>query len=314
MIRKLYKIFVFGFIKLISLLPLKVLYILAAIITPVISSVISYRKETIKENLNNAFPDWDEKQIKKTMKAFYSYFAVMMVESIKVLSMNLASMEKHIKFQNPEIIKQYYKEGKSVIAISAHLGNWEWTHGLRNEIPHHCLIIYKPLSDKHFNNLITRARSKFNSSMVSMREIPRELLRLKREGIISLSGYISDQSPIWDEVQYWTTFMNQNTPVYLGPEKLARKMDTAVVYFRMKIISRGQYEVEIVPITDQASKTKEYEITEKHVKLLEADIRKHPEYWLWTHRRWKLTKRREEQESQGIFRFEGQFRKKEGNA
>lgn len=314
MLRIIYKTIVFGFIKLISLLPLKVLYVLATIFTPILGSVISYRKKVIKENLHNAFPEWDEKQIKKTMKAFYSYFADMLVESIKVLSMNLTSLEKHIKFQNPEILQQYYKEGKSVIAISAHMGNWEWTHGLRNEIPHNCLIIYKPLSDIIFNKLITRARNKFNSSMVSMREIPRVLLKLKREGVPSLSGYISDQSPIWDEVQYWTTFLHQNTAVYLGPEKLARKMDTAVVYFRMKVISRGQYEVEIVPITDQGSKTEEYEITEKHVKLLEADIREHPEYWLWSHRRWKLTKRREEEESQGKFRFEGQFKRKEYDA
>lgn len=314
MLRKIYKTIVFGFIKLISLLPLKVLYIIAAIITPILSSFICYRKKVITENLNNSFPDWDEKQIKKTTKAFYSYFAVMLLESIKVLSMNLASMEKHIKFQNPEILQQYYKKGKSVIVISGHIGNWEWTHGLRNEIPHESLIIYKPFSDKYFDKLITRARSKFNSSMVSMREVPRVLLKLKREGILSLSGYIADQSPIWDEVQYWTTFLNQNTPVYLGPEKLARKMNSAVIYFRMKVISRGKYEVEIVPITDQASKTKEYEITERHVKLLEEDIRKHPEYWLWTHRRWKLTKRREEEESLGEFRFDGQFKRKEGNA
>ncbi|MCF8380940.1 MAG: lysophospholipid acyltransferase family protein [Bacteroidales bacterium] len=314
MLKKLYYNMVIVFLKLISLLPLKVLYILAAILTPFFSHVISYRKKIIRENLSKSFPEWNQKQIQETMFAFYSYFTRLIVESIKMFSMNLESLEKHIKFKNPEILHDYYSKGQSVIVISAHFGNWEWILGLHNKIPHHSIGVYKPLNDKYFNDLMTNLRTKFKSSIVGMREIPKVLMKLKSEGIPSVSGYIADQSPVWEEIQYWTTFLNQNTPVYMGPEKLARKMAMAVVYFRMKVVSRGMYEVEIVPITDDASKTPEYEVTERHVKLLEDDIKLHPEFWLWSHRRWKLTKRREEEEALGIMRFEGQFKRKEYHA
>lgn len=314
MIKKVYYIIAIGLLKLISLLPLKSLYLIAEIMTPFFSRIISYRKKIIRENLSNAFPEWNEQKINETTLAFYSHFSVLIVESIKLFSMSLSDLEKHIKFQNPEILQEYYSKGKSVIVISAHLGNWEWILGLRNQIPHHSIGVYKPLNDKYFNERMTELRNKFKSSIVSMREIPKVLLNLEKDGVPSVSGYISDQSPVWEEIQYWTTFLNQNTPVYLGPEKLARKMSMAVVYFRMKVVSKGYYEVEIVPITDDASQTKKYEITEKHVKLLEADIIEHPEFWLWSHRRWKLTKRREEEESKGINRFEGQFKRKVSNA
>lgn len=314
MLKKAYYATVFGLLKLVSLLPLKWLYVFAEIMTLFFSRIISYRKKIIRENLSKAFPDWTEQKIEETMLDFYSHFSVLIVESIKLFSMNLAELEKHIKFQNPEILQEYYSQGKPVIVISAHLGNWEWILGLRNQIPHHSIGVYKPLNDKYFNSRMTDLRNKFESSIVSMREIPKVLLKLKSEGVLSLSGYIADQSPVWEEIQYWTTFLNQNTPVYLGPEKLARKMSMAVVYFRMKVVSKGYYEVEIVPITDDASQTKEYEITDRHVKLLEADIIEHPEFWLWSHRRWKLTRRREEEEKKGIMRFEGQFKRKDSYA
>ncbi len=314
MIKKIYHFIAFSLLKLVSLLPFKVLYILAAVISSFLNRIYNYRKKIILENFKNAFPEWSDQKQKMALKQFYKYFAIMLMESVKMFSMNLNTLEKHISFKNPEVLQDYFKKGKSVIVISAHYGNWEWLLGLRNEIPHHGMAIYKPLNDEYFNKLMTNARSSFNTSLVSMREIPKVLMKLKSEGIPSLSVYIADQSPVWQEIQYWTNFMNQMTPVYLGPEKLARKLDMAVVYFRMRVLSRGKYEVEIIPITDEAAKTAEYDITDRHVKLLEEDIKLHPEYWLWSHRRWKLTKKRMEEESQNNFRFEGQYKRKSTHA
>ena len=123
--------------------------------------------------------------------------------------------------------------------------------------------------------------------------------------------YISDQSPVWEEIQYWTTFLNQLTPVYLGPEKIAREFGMAVVYLKMHILKRGYYEVEIIPVSEDASLENEYSITDRHVRLLQETIEEKPEYWLWSHRRWKLTRKREREEKQGKYRFEGQFIKKQ---
>jgi len=314
MIKKIYHSIVFALLKLVSLLPLKILYFFASGIALILYYIIQYRRNIISENLKNSFPEWTEKKRKESLKNFYKYFATMVVESVKMFSMNLKTLEKHIKFKNPEILQEYFKQGKSVIVISAHYGNWEWLLGLRNEIPHHGIAVYKPLNDKYFNKLMTNARSSLNTSLISMREIPKVLMGLKRDGIASLSVYIADQSPVWEEIQYWTSFMNQMTPVYLGPEKLARKLDMTVVYFRMKVLSKGKYEVEIIPIAENAAETEEYEITDSHVRLLEEDIKSNPEYWLWSHRRWKLTKKRMLEESQNRFRFEGQFKRKSAHA
>ena len=245
MIKNIYHSIGFALLKLVSFLPLKILYLFASAITFIIYRIIGYRKKIILENLKNSFPEWTDEKLQEALKSFYTYFATMVVESVKMFSMKLETLEKHIKFKNPEILNEYYKQGKSVLVISAHYGNWEWLLGLRNEIPHHGIAVYKPLNDKYFNTLMTNARSSLNTSLVSMREIPKVLMGLKRDGIPSLSVYITDQSPVWEEIQYWTNFMNQLTPVYLGPEKLARKLDMAVIYFRMKVLSKGKYEVEI---------------------------------------------------------------------
>ncbi len=298
------------FVRLFSLLPFFVLNGIGWVVYQMLDKIVHYRKAIILKNLQNAFPEKSEKELLTVKSRFYRYFSRLLVENVKMFNLPLRKLEKRMKCKNPGELEKLFSKGKSIAVIAAHYGNWEWLLGLRKDVPHHTLGIYKVLNNKYFNNFFTRHRSAYGTEMISMREVPRVLLKYEKENKKTLTLFISDQSPVWEEIQYWTKFLNQDTPVYLGPEKLARKMRMAVVYFRVIVEKNNSYSVEVITITEDASEIKDYEITEEHLKLLEEDIKKAPEFWLWSHRRWKLAEKRKKQEQNGIYRFEGKHRKK----
>lgn len=296
-------------VRLFSLLPFFILNGIGWVIYFLLDKIVHYRQGIILKNLRNAFPDKSEEELFKIKTGFYRYFSRLIIENIKMFNLPLEKLEKRINCINPAELKRLFNNGKSIAVIAAHYGNWEWLLGLRKDVPHHTLGIYKELNNRYFNDFFTHHRSAYGTEMISMREVPRVLLKYQKENKKTLTLFISDQSPVWEEIQYWTTFLNQDTPVYLGPEKLARKMRMAVVYFRVKVEKNNCYSVEVITITEDASELKDYEITEKHLQLLEEDIKNDPQFWLWSHRRWKLTEKRKKQELNGIYRFQGKFKK-----
>lgn len=310
MIKALFSGLAFFVLRLFSFLPFFVLRIIEKFVFFLLNRIVHYRGNVIMINLKNAFPDKNDEELKLIKTRFYRYFSRLMIENIKMFNLSNKDLQKYIELENPGLLNEYFKKGKDVAVMAAHYGNWEWLLGLRKDIPHHPVAIYKPLNNKFFDHLIKHQRSRYGTELVNMREIPRVLLRHAANKLKVLTVFISDQSPVWEEIQYWARFMNQDTPVYLGPEKLAGKMKMAVVYFRVKIREDNRYSVEVIPITDDASESDKFLITEHYFELLEQDIRNAPEYWLWSHRRWKLTEKRQRLEKQGIYRFDGNFRKK----
>lgn len=309
MIRALSFGITYTFVRFLSLFPFWFLNGMGYILYQILDKILHYRRKIILKNLRNAFPEKSEKEIRSIKSDFYRYFSRLMIENIKMFHLSLSQLESYIRLKNPELIRDYFTRGISVAAIAAHYGNWEWLLGLKRDIPHHSIGVFKSLNNKYFNGFFTRHRSMYRTEIINMRQIPRVLLDYKAKGTSTLTVYIADQSPVWEEIQYWTTFLNQQTPVYLGPEKLARKFQMAVVYIRIRVMESNKYEVEFVPICENAAEMQEYEITEKHLELLENDIRNDPQYWLWSHRRWKLTEKRKKLEQKGIYRFEGKIRK-----
>jgi KDO2-lipid IV(A) lauroyltransferase len=310
MIRSLYFYLVISSLNVLSKVPLRLLRRFSPVIYFFLHRIIRYRSEIVDKNLKNSLPERDEQERKVITQNFYRYFSRLLMENIKLSSLSPDQLSSQIKLTNPELITGYFSEGRSVAAIAAHYGNWEWLLGLKKDVPHQTLGIYKPQNNKNFDNFLVSQRSRYGTRLVSMREVPRVLLEYHRSGTPTLTLFISDQSPVWEEIQYWTPFLNQQTAVYLGPEKLASRFKMAVIYFRVKVFEK-HYEVEAVPIIEDASKAEPYEITRQYIKLLEEDIRRKPEYWLWTHRRWKLTERRIREESRGIYRFDGPFKRSE---
>ncbi|NQU81867.1 MAG: lysophospholipid acyltransferase family protein, partial [Bacteroidetes bacterium] len=223
-------------------------------------------------------------------RKFYRHLFDQMIESIALMHMSPRKILKHNRFKNPEVIEDLYKKNKGVILVSGHYGNWEWIISLQMLASHKTLAIYKQLNNKYFDRMYINIRSRYGMTPVPMNRILRELISREQKNELTLTYSLSDQRPLFRHIQYWTWFLNQDTPVYLGTEKIARKKDLAVVFLKMRKIRRGFYETEFIPLFENSRETKEHEITDKYLSILEKTIIDRPELWLWTHKRWKHIK------------------------
>jgi KDO2-lipid IV(A) lauroyltransferase len=276
---------------LIALLPLRILYFLSDLLFLFTYHFPGYRKKTVMNNLRNSFPEKSETEIKAIAKKFYRHFSDVLIEILKMIHLSPQELADRIKVKNPEVLNDLYSRNRSVIAVVGHYNNWEWILGTKPYVPHYSMAIYKPLNNKYFNRFLVKNRSRYGVELISMRETLRKILHYQKNNKVTLCAFITDQSPVWEETQYWTNFLNQLTPVYLGIEKMAIKTGQAVVYLHVHKISRGRYEMEVIKLFDSADNLSPYEITNKHLAVLENYIKAQPEFWLWTHRRWKLTPR-----------------------
>jgi KDO2-lipid IV(A) lauroyltransferase len=277
---------------LIALLPLKILYFFSDILFLFTYYFPGYRKKTVMKNLRNAFPEKSEDEIRTISKKFYRHFSDTLIEILKMIHLSPKELADRIKVKNPEVLNDLYSQNKSVIAVVGHFNNWEWILGTKPYVPHYSMAIYKPLNNKYFNRFLIRNRSRYGVELISMRETLRKILYYKQINKVTLCAFITDQSPVWEETQYWANFLNQMTPVYLGIEKMAIKTGQAVVFLHVQKIARGRYEMEVIRLFDSVDNVTPYEITNKHLEVLEKIINEKPECWLWSHRRWKLTPRR----------------------
>jgi KDO2-lipid IV(A) lauroyltransferase len=204
--------------------------------------------------------------------------------------MSPGQISRRLIVRDPAGVDRLYMEGKSVIALCSHYNNWEWFSAVPLVIPYRVLSIYKPLTNKYFNRFILNLRTKFGVWASPMQNILRDLIKFRNEKILTISGFIADQTPPPDEHAYWTTFLNQETGFFRGAEKLAVKYDMPVIFVNITKIKRGYYEVAFEIITDHPGKEAPGFVTSRYAEMLEAVIREKPEYWLWSHRRWKYKK------------------------
>jgi KDO2-lipid IV(A) lauroyltransferase len=204
--------------------------------------------------------------------------------------MSEAEQQRRFSYSNLEIMDKLREDKRDVIAVLGHYNNWEWPTLLPFYLKYKTIIIYKPLHNKYFNRYIKNQRSKHGIVLTPTSGIIREIINNKKENINTVSVFLTDQTPAKDEIRYWTTFLNQDTPIYTGTEKIASKYDMAIIYFNIQKIKRGHYNLAIELLLDHTAGLPEHIITEAHVRRLEEIIREKPEYWLWSHRRWKHKK------------------------
>lgn len=271
-----------------ALLPLRVLYVVSDFNYFIVYYLIKYRKKVVFENLRNAFPEKSEEEIILIAKKFYHHFCDLFIETIKIFNLSYKQSKKRMHFVNPELINEEYNRGKHILTVLGHYNNWEWVNSVGRQMPYCFASIYKPLSNKYIDKLMIRFRTKFGEDVVPMNQTGRYLVQNMKDGKLTMLNFLSDQSPMRHEVQYWATFFNQKTPVYLGIEKLAIKTKQPVYYLHLHKIKRGYYSLTFQKLCDDASILKPYELTDLHVKILEDHIREFPQYWLWSHRRWKI--------------------------
>lgn len=271
---------------LFALLPLRILYLISNGFYYLIYYIIGYRKNTVFTNLRNSFPEKSEKEIEVIAKKFYLHLCDLFVETIKLLHFPDKENERRIKLKNPEIIEEVYSKHNMILVALGHYNNWEWISTMSK--PNFSIAsLYKPLHNESVDRFMLKLRSRKGSILVPTTQSLRFLSSWKNSDKKLFYCFIADQSPLLKDIHYWTQFLNQKTPIFIGIEKIAVKMDLPVCFFRLHKIKRGYYELEIVPITEKSSETKPFEITEAHVRLLEEDIKRAPEFWLWSHRRWK---------------------------
>jgi len=282
----LYYIF-YVLVWFLNLFPLRFQYFVADIIYYLLNYVFGYRKTVVYENLQNSFPNKSEKELKQIRKKFYKHLADMFIEVMALKYMSEKEILQRVKFTNPEILDEYYKKNKSVAIVIGHYGNWEWLSSVALVTKLKVIAIIKPLSNKYFNDFMNSLRHRSGMHTTSMNMIVREIVNAKQKNQPIATFFAADQSPMKQDIKYWADFLNQKTPVYVGLEKLAAKHNHAIVFFKMIKVKRGYYEVEIIKLFDDVSHVSEHEITERHLKTLENIIIETPEYWLWTHKRWK---------------------------
>lgn len=289
-------IFTYSLIWLLHLLPERILYWISDFLYLLIHYVVGYRKKVVYDNIAKAFPDYGKKEIRQTVRRFYHHLCDLFIESSVSHFYSESEALKKITYRNPELLNEMYSEGRQVIAVTGHYGNWEYlsTLGLVTKYP--IIAIFKPLRNKYIDRLMQTNRNRFGVIPVPMKEIARKLISFQRDSTPAMSLFLADQRPIFHQIQYWTDFLGLDTPLYLGTEKLARKLNAAVVFLKVRKVKRGRYEVEIEQITGTPKDLEPFTITEAHVRILENLIREEPAYWLWSHRRWKHSHERFERE------------------
>jgi Kdo2-lipid IVA lauroyltransferase/acyltransferase len=274
----------------ITLLPLRVLYIFSDFLFLLLYYFPTYRKKVVESNLRNSFPGKSVKELKRIEKKFYRHMADLFIETFKLTHMSESQFKKRFTISNSEVINKLLDEKRDTIAVLGHYNNWEWLACLPFYTKYKCVSIYKPLQNRYFDRFINKLRSHNGMILTPMSNIIREIINDRKNNINTISAFISDQTPIRSEIKYWTTFLNQDTPVYMGTEKVASKYDMAVVFFHIQKIKRGYYNLNIELLFEHSAGLPDYQITEAHVRKLEEIIREKPEYWIWSHRRWKHKK------------------------
>lgn len=280
----------YGLTRPLLWLPLRVLYLLSDFLFFLAYYYPGYRKEVVFNNLRNAFPEKDDADIKKIAKDYYRHLCDSFIESFATFNLSKKELDDRFVWKNLDTLERYYEKGRSVVAVFGHYGNWEWLSSLPSNTRYKVLALYKPLNNVYFDRFMKKLRQKFGLHAVPLIRSYQVILEYHNKKIPTVTFFLGDQSPIKENIRYWTKFLNQDAPVMLGTEQIAKRLDQVVVFLAINKIKRGYYEVEIIPVTENATQTNNYEITEIHTRLLEDQIRKKPEYWLWSHRRWKHKK------------------------
>lgn len=278
-------------IWLLTLLPLRILYLFSNLFYFIIYYIIGYQKKVVIDNLQHAFPEKSKSEVITLSKLFFRHFCDILVESAKTIHMSPQEIERRVTYPNPEILHKYFDRGQSVVLVSGHYGNWEWMSNTPRILKHKALAIYKPLQNEQFNKLILKIRKRYapQIELIVMNEVVRVIIQQLKNKQVILTWFLTDQTPPRN-YPFRTEFLHREVPFYTGFEKIAKKFRHAVVYSQMTKIKRGHYKVEFIPLFDDPAATQEYEITKKVVSTLENTIKQQPEYWLWSHRRWKHSK------------------------
>lgn len=275
---------------IISLLPLWVFYRLSDGLYYLVYHVVRYRRRVVYANLRSSFPEKSEAEIERIAKDFYSFFCDYIVETLKFFSMGEKNIRKRMKFEGLGQVKEDFANGRSVSVYLGHYCNWEWISSLGLHLDEQCGQIYHPLENATLDRLFLYMRGRFKAQSIKMDDTFLTILKWKKEGRKNIVGYIADQVPGYNNIHYWADFLHHDTPVFTGGERISKIMDTTVYYLDVERPRRGYYVARFIKIADSLNEHPVFFATEQYFRLLEKNIQRAPQYWLWSHKRWKRTR------------------------
>lgn len=275
---------------IISLLPLWVFYRLSDGLYYLVYHVVRYRRRVVYANLRSSFPEKSEAEIERIAKDFYSFFCDYIVETLKFFSIGEKNIRKRMKFEGLNQVKEDFANGRSVSVYLGHYCNWEWISSLGLHLDEQCGQIYHPLENATLDRLFLYMRGRFKAQSIKMDDTFLTILKWKKEGRKNIVGYIADQVPGYNNIHYWADFLHHDTPVFTGAERISKIMDTAVYYIDVERPRRGYYVARFIKIADSLNEHPVFFATEQYFRLLEQNIQRAPQYWLWSHKRWKRTR------------------------
>lgn len=280
-----------GTFRMLGALPWPVLRGLSSGLAWLAHRVVRYRIKVCTDNISSAFPEMTPKEVKSTAKGFYQFLADYFLETLKLGTMNADEMRERMKFENIGRLNDDLRSGRNVSIFLGHFCNWEWVSSMplwldltTGAVP--CQI-YHPLSNVASDEVFGKLRTRFGATNLPMTTSAKTLLEMQAEGVPSVTGYIADQTPKRLAIHHWLNFLNHDTAVFTGGEKISRKIHAAVYYLDMTRTERGKYVGKFVKISDDAADEPKNAVTERYFGMLEKSIRRQPSLWLWTHRRWR---------------------------
>ena len=277
---------------LLSMLPLRVHYVISDGMYLMLYRLLGYRRKVVRVNLRNAFPEKTEEELQRIERGFYHFFCDYLAESVKLMTISRENLRRQMVFKGTDIVDEVIEDGQSCAVFMGHLCNWEWVTSLPLWVTPkaQCGQIYHPIENHTFDRLFLRLRQRLGAVCIPMKDTLREIISYRRKNQPVVIGYIADQKPHWVNIHHWLYFLHHDTPVLTGTERIVKKVNHAVFFLDVRRVRRGYYEATFKLITREPHKMPDYEITDAYFQLLEDSIRRAPEFWLWSHDRWKRTR------------------------
>ena len=285
---------IYGIFYLVSKLPYRALYVISDIANLVLYHIVRYRRDIVRRNITSAFPEKSLEECISIERGFYKWFCDYFVETVKLMSVSRQELLSRIEFRGIDKIEECFDRGQTCAGILGHYGNWELLSATGLVIKKHpeavIGLIYHPLRSQLFDRLFINMRQSMGGVCVPKKDILRYFVSFRSQNLMNLFGYIADQAPRYRNIHLWLPFLNHDTPVFTGAERIMRKMNNAVFYIDVERPERGKYIYTFKLMTDKPGEMPEFEITKKFFVMLEQTIRREPRFYLWSHNRWKRTR------------------------
>ena len=283
-------IIVYPFIWIISKLNFTSIYLISDLLYYILYYIFSYRKKVVRKNLELAFPEKSKKERRRIEKENFRNLTDIFLETFKSNNIKEKDLIERFSFKNPELLEKIYNNNQEVIVMCSHYCSWEWVFVIQKITKFKINAIYKKLSNKYFDKWTKDRRSRYGANMISTKETYREVSRLSKLKSLNFYGFASDQSPKKSKAVYWGNFLNNWVPIHTGAEVIAKKYNMATVFMDVQKVKRGFYEASFSLITEKPNSFKKFELTDKYIEFVEKQVRNKPEYYTWTHKRFKHRK------------------------